>query len=154
MRRIIERVVDVMQMEFNSSVTITEEMFKLIKSNSTNQYEEEAPLSSELVSLEAKLMLMLSQPYTMNGADELLAGVQSVSKTFEDIPTPAKCNSLAQVFDALIQVQDLMLQHQAKKQHTPEFLLMRYARLKGREMELRNEELNGSEYHPRIKYIE
>jgi hypothetical protein len=150
----IERVVDVMQMEFNSSVSVPEEKFKFIKGNSSDRYEEEAPLSSELVSLEAKLMLMLSHSYTMNGADELLAGARETATAFDSIPTPSKCNSIAQVFDALIQVQDLMLQHQAKKQHTPEFLLMRYARLKGREMELRTEELNGSDYHPRIKYLE
>ncbi len=149
----IQRVVEVMQNEFNCSVTVSATMYEFIKGNSPKQYEEESPITSELVSLEAKLMLMLNNTYSMNGAGQMLSGVETITKSFESIPIPSKCNSLSEVFDALIQVQDLMLQYQSQRQDIPEFVLMRRERLKAREIEIRNEGLSGTDYHPNIKLI-
>jgi hypothetical protein len=106
-----------------------------------------------LVSLEAKLLLMLNKPYSMNGASELNGALENISESFAHIPSPANCETLEQVYRAIVLVQDLMLQYESKQQSVPDFLLMRLSRLKAREMQIRNEGLNGSDQHPRIKYL-
>lgn len=155
----IEKVVEVLQNEFSMSVILKSHQFEFLKSRhqlSNQQFNEDEHVEySELVDLEAQLLLIVNRPTALNGLTENeLTGMTLLVKKFSRIYSAYQCTDLNDVNIAIEDVFELMNDYRKQDKEIPRYVYLRLGQLtKRKEYFQRKQGLSGSEdLHPKIKY--
>lgn len=156
----IEQVAHVLQEEFSLSVILKSHQLDYLRSRSLVQdstvAEEDRVVYSELVDLEARLLMMMNRPNALNGVSDELNGTSLLVKMFNRIYTPYQCTDLNDVEIALNDIEELKAAYDNRNTSVPRYVYMREAKLRKRKEYFEGKEgLNGSDdYHPNITYVE
>jgi uncharacterized protein YgiM (DUF1202 family) len=158
----IDEVVAVLQNEFSLSVTVKPHQLEYIQSrNKENNHfvnEDDQIIYSELVDLEAKLLLMLNHPISLNGTPYVaeLDGAGKWVKRFSRIYSAYQCTDLNDVTTAIKDVHELIEQYKQENKDIPRYVYIRLNQLNNRMKVLeRKEGLSGyNTVHPKINYFD
>jgi hypothetical protein len=119
--------------------------------------DEDRVVYSELVDLEARLLLMMNKPTMLNGPSETdLDGHTLLVRMFSRIYSAYQCTDLSDVEIALNDIQELKQVYRHQNKDIPRYVFMREASLlKRKEYFIRKEQgLSGpDEQHPKITYF-
>lgn len=158
----IDEVVNVLQDEFSLSVTVKPHQLEFLqaryKANNPIVNEDDVIVYSELVDLEAKLLLMLNNKASLNGtpAVDELYGAGKWVKRFSRIYSAYQCTDLNDVNTAIRDVNELIEQYKQENKDIPRYVYVRLNQLHKRKAVLeRKEGLSGlPTIHPNIKYYD
>lgn len=156
----IERMCEVLQEEFSISVTLKSHQLELLRSRymvqDSSVADEDRVVYSELVDLEARLLLMMNKPAMLNGTEKELEGTDLLIRMFSRIYSPYQCTDLNDVEIALNDIRELKRAYDAGNKEIPRYVYMREAKLQKRKesFESKQQGLRGpDDRHPNITYI-
>lgn len=155
----IAQVCAVLQDEFSMSVILKTHQFDMLKSRymvqDSSVTDDERVVYSELVDLEARLLMMMNKPTMLNGVSDELEGANLLVRMFARIYSPYQCTDLNDVEIALKDIEELKNVYYSKHKEIPRYVYMRAGRLqKRKEFFERKQGLSGpQEQHPNITYI-
>lgn len=156
----IEQLANVLQAKFSMNVILTKEQYTFLKTRyfkqDTSVTEEEQVVYSELVDLEARLLLMMNRPVMLNGVGDELDGTGLLVKMFSSIYTPYQCTDLNDVEIALNDIEELKKAYDRAHKDIPRYVYIRAGRLQKRKAFFeRKQGLSGpDDLHPNITYVE
>lgn len=157
----IDKVVEVLQNEFSMSVILKAHQFEFLKTryqvSNSQVSEEDRVVYSELVNLEARLLLLVNRPVSLNGpgSDEL-DGMSRLVRKFSRIYSAYQCTDLNDVNTAIEDVHELIGDYRKQDKDIPRYVYIRLGQLSKRKKHFESKQgLSGpDDLHPNITYIE
>jgi hypothetical protein len=159
---LIDEVVEILQNDFSLSVTVKPHQLEYIqvkfRANAPVANEDEQIIYSELVDLEARLLLLLNTPISLNGVQNNveLHGAGKWVMRFSRIYSAYQCTDLNDVNTAINDVHELLRQYREENLQAPRYVYIRLSQLVKRKSVLeRKQGLSGINHvHPKINYFD